>query len=212
MPAPASPPVRCSPGNLPPRTPTPRPRSKSAGTSRKSTPGSWRPPFPPPPAPQAPTGARALPCCEQPAAAGRPSPRTRSRREAPAEPQEVPCPVLPSTCPAAALVVVQRAMMGAAAVQQIRSPRSEPHPLFPLAQGTRHSSCCTDDKQPAATGAARMEWDEVPRPSPPCTPPQPSRSSHSPGRTTAALALRLSLRCLLPSMNLLRLHRNPSCS
>ena len=125
MPAPASPPVRCSPGNPPPRTPTPRPRSKSAGTSRKSTPGSWRPPFPPPPAPQAPTGARALPCCEQPAAAGRPSPRTRIRREAPAEPRAVQRPGLPSTCPAAALVVVQRAMMGAAAAEQIRSPRSE---------------------------------------------------------------------------------------
>ena len=211
MPPPVSPPVRCSPGNPPPRTPTPRRRSKSAGTSRKSTPGSWRPPFPPPPAPQAPTGARALPCCAQPAAAGRPSPRTHSRREAPAEPQEVPRPGLPSTCPAAALVVVQRAMMGAAAVEQIRSQRSElpPSHLHNKGSVTRLAGQMTNC--PQQQEQQEMEWGEVPRPSPPCTPALP-RSFHSPGRTAAALALRLSLRCLLPSMNLLRLHRNPSCS
>ena len=210
MPAPASPPARCSPGNLPPRTPTPRPRSKSAETSRKSTPGSWRPPFPPPPAPQAPTGARALPCCEQPAAAGRPSPRTRSRREAPAEPQEVQRPVLPSTCPAAALVVVQQAMMGAAAVEQIRSPRSEAPPYSRLRKGsaTRLAVQMTNSPQQQE----QQGWNGTRSLDHHHHVPQPSRSSHSPRRTAAALALRLSLRCLLPSMNLLRLHRNPSCS
>ena len=210
MPAPASPPVRCSPGNPPPRTPTPRPRSKSAGTSRKSTPGSWRPPFPPPPAPQPPTGARALPCCAQPAAAGRPSPRTRSRMEGPAEPREVPRPVLPSTCPAAALVV-QRAMMGAAAAEQIRSPsRSEPPPYSRLRKGsaTRLTVQMTNSPQQQE----QQEWNGTRSLDHHHHAPQPSRSSHSPGRTAAALALRLSLRCLLPSMNLLRLHRNPSCS